>query len=124
MMPSFAQTIHRTALKRHTCTECQGDIQPMDIYERVTGYWDGQFSTFKTCTHCEIARDRYVEVWGRLRLPEEGHYSFGRVEEDITYAAPHFDGTGVAFELYRHVVGMRQRRRAAIARRAAEQDQH
>ncbi|MBB76598.1 MAG: hypothetical protein CMJ75_18995 [Planctomycetaceae bacterium] len=121
MMPAFVNAIHRTARKRHTCTECRGDIEPMDIYERVTGCWDGSLSTYKTCTHCEVARDLFVDVTKGTRDAEYGDYCFGEVGADMREAASELrHEPGTAFGLLRHVVGMRQRQRAAIARRKAE----
>lgn len=117
-MPTFCNVIHRVARKRHTCTECGGHIEPLDVYERATGCWDGVVSTFKTCLHCEDARDFYVdlikETW--MHDPNEGDYRFTQVMQDlldITSDIP--AGTGQKFKAYRYVIEAKRRREAAKA---------
>jgi hypothetical protein len=53
--------VTRKAAKDHKCDECRGTIRKGENYEYVTGLWDGQWSTFRTCPdcipiRCEIAR--------------------------------------------------------------------
>jgi hypothetical protein len=117
-MPSFCNVIHRVARKQHTCTECRGHIKPLDVYERVSGCWDGEVQTFKTCLYCEQARDFYVEeikgTW--MHDPNEGDYRFTQVMQDlldITSDIP--TGDGKRFRAYRYVVEAKKRREAAKA---------
>jgi len=59
-----------TARKEHVCSECGSTIPPGDQYERVTGMWDGYWSTYKTCLTCvRIRRDYCPSGWiyGELR---------------------------------------------------------
>jgi len=44
---------HLTARKAHTCDECGREIGPGERYNRVRGLWDGHWSVFKTCAHCD-----------------------------------------------------------------------
>ena len=55
--PEFYDRTERTARKRHRCCECGHDIQPGERYEHVSGKWDGQLNTFKTCEACVDLRD-------------------------------------------------------------------
>ena len=55
------------------CCECDGDINPGDLYEHVTGMWDGRWSTFKTCLICVRIREDIYDpkcgfMHGGLRL--------------------------------------------------------
>lgn len=115
-MPSFCNVIHRVARKRHTCSECHGHIEPLDVYERATGCWDGQVQTFKTCLHCEDARDFYVDqtkgTW--MHDPDEGDYRFGCVISELLELASEIpSGTGEKFQAYRYVIEAKRRHEAA-----------
>lgn len=50
--PEFCEEKILKAAKHHKCTECGGSIFPGERYERVSGLWDGEFSTYKTCPRC------------------------------------------------------------------------
>lgn len=71
-------TIHRSSIrkahKQHKCCECGERIQPNQKYEYVTGLWDGQWSTFKTCSVCLAIRNdfmscgwEYGNLWQHLK---------------------------------------------------------
>ena len=47
------------ARKPHTCGECRRQIVPGETYERTTGIWDGDLSTYKTCTDCISMREEF-----------------------------------------------------------------
>lgn len=117
MMPSFCNTIHRVARKQHRCCECLGTIEPADVYERVTGCWDGSMATFKTCLHCETARDDLIIInkeydW----YGEDGAmFCFEGLEEELHDAMGEVRKPGEAFKLGRHIVGMRKRRSCALS---------
>lgn len=52
------------ARKAHRCTECGEDIAPGVRYERVTGLWDGRWSTHQTCLSCVEIRNHFeCEGW-------------------------------------------------------------
>ena len=116
MMPDFFTEQHVTARKRHRCGECFAWIEPGEVYERVSGKWDGDMLTQKTCQPCEDARDFYVHELDSpsFRLPDEGQFTFGNVAEELLETARDLlPGTGLKFSAYRHVVGMKKRGRAA-----------
>lgn len=63
-----------TARKKHRCDECYKDILPGEKYEYVTGIWDGEPSTYKTCLDCKSIRNAffkdgwiYTQVWDSFR---------------------------------------------------------
>lgn len=116
MMPAFCCTEHRTARKRHQCNECRGHIEPGDVYEYVAGLWDGDFNSFKTCIHCETARNFYVGDCDsrEFRDSEEGEFCFGQVRIDLlAFANDCPSGTGLKFGAYRHAIGIKRRGDAA-----------
>lgn len=50
------------ARKAHTCGECYRDIKPGEQYERMTGIYDGQLDTYKTCLQCVSVREWLSQV--------------------------------------------------------------
>lgn len=69
----YTERIH-TARKKHICGECRRKIVPGEKYENVTGQWDGEFATHKTCLDCLSLRDEFFSNgWG-----------FGAVWSDFT----------------------------------------
>ena len=122
MMPTFTTEVHRTARKQHKCTECHATIEPGEVYEYVSGLWDGDLNVFKTCIHCETARNFYVGDCDSksLRDWDEGEFCFGQVCQDlIDFAGECPSGTGLKFGAYRHAVGIMKRRKAACTGGAA-----
>lgn len=55
-LPTVWQSARPKARKRHRCIECTGVIEPGEHYERFTGLWDGEWSTYCTCTECDELR--------------------------------------------------------------------
>lgn len=53
----------RRAGKRHTCGECGDAIEPGDLHEYVTGKWEGEWATFRTCARCVNIRRDYFHSW-------------------------------------------------------------
>lgn len=49
------------ARKDHTCCECREVIPRGERYHLVSGKWDGNFDTFRTCRRCCFDRNRVVE---------------------------------------------------------------
>ena len=47
------------ARKPHKCTECGQIIEPGIKYEYVTGIWDGDSHTYKTCPDCLSLRRQF-----------------------------------------------------------------
>lgn len=50
------------ARKAHTCCECGKAINPGQMYQRITGKWDGNVRTYKTCEPCADLRDSLSQV--------------------------------------------------------------
>jgi hypothetical protein len=53
-------TTIRRARREHRCCECDGTIKVGDTYEYVSGVWDNQGASFKTCLACAGIRKWYV----------------------------------------------------------------
>jgi len=65
----FFNKAHHVAAKEHRCHECRQPIPIGTVYEYVSGKFDGDFWTQKTCLICaEIADTFYCEgrVYGNL----------------------------------------------------------
>lgn len=71
--PRVCTVTDRKARKVHHCTECGEEIQPGEIYEHVSGLWDGRWSTYKTCKLCVRIREDLLPC---------GYY-YGSMREDI-----------------------------------------
>ena len=52
----------RKARKDHVCCECRRVIKTGTVYEYVSGIWDHEPSSFKTCTRCVVLRAAYAQV--------------------------------------------------------------
>ena len=51
------------ARKTHTCCECGSKIDPGEQYYRLSGVWEGQFSTFKMCMVCrKVLNEAEAEI--------------------------------------------------------------
>lgn len=50
------------ANNRHTCCECYHHIEKGDQYVVVSGCWDYDWHTYKTCTRCNKIRDVYSNL--------------------------------------------------------------
>ena len=118
-MSDFQTESTPTARKEHKCCECYGVVQPGQQYSLVTGCWDGDMDTFKTCMPCVEAR-----TWATAQ-PEWGGdgehlYYFGRLDEDLADLAPEIRSEdGRRFHAYRMQVLMNRRREAGRSIRAA-----
>ena len=58
----------RTARKKHRCDECLKDINPGDKYEYVSGIWDGEPHSYKTCLDCKSVRDVFFDRWNYTQI--------------------------------------------------------
>ncbi len=63
-MPSVVNTVWRKAIKEHRCCECKDFIRPGERYERTTGLWDGEWSTYNTCGDCVDTRLEVFDMAG------------------------------------------------------------
>jgi len=50
--PDFYRVEERTAAKDHRCYECNCKIRKGALYYSITGKWDGEIRTYKTCERC------------------------------------------------------------------------
>lgn len=61
-LPTVSHRDKRKARKEHRCYECGCKIAPGETYEVVSGLYDGQWETFKTCPDCVELRDALTEM--------------------------------------------------------------
>lgn len=91
-------TSRPVARKGHRCMECYRTIQPGEQYTREAVVFEKEFTTYKTCRHCMVARE-----WLRQ---ECGGWLFQGVGEDIDeHATNGLYGMGVM----RLCIGMRHK---------------
>ena len=65
------------ARKSAKCCECREAILPGDRYEVVSGKWDGEWSSFKTCLPCKEIRETFCcEGWDYGFLWEQAQDGF------------------------------------------------
>lgn len=96
-------------------------ISPKESYEVTAGYWEGGFSTFKTCSHCESARQWMTsETDWPDDIDGEGHQFFFTQLRDHLMEQAREGGSKFKFRAYRHVVLMDRRRKAYAAAYNAE----
>lgn len=89
----FSKTLTPIARKQHICVECGRTIQKGEKYEVVSGLWDGEFSTFKTCSDCLCVREEffcdgyiYGTIWDDLHTHID--YIDGEVSSDCLLRLP------------------------------------
>lgn len=78
---------HHKATKQHACCECRRTIAAGETYMVETVIFDGERSGYKTCAHCEVARNwlqaecggfLYRGVYEDIKQhADSGHYGFG-----------------------------------------------
>jgi len=73
--PDIIKYSNVKAKKVHICIECTYKIPVGEVYEYVTGLWNGTWGTYKTCLKCQKLRDEYIdsqdqyfgELWDSLQ---------------------------------------------------------
>jgi hypothetical protein len=50
--PDVYNEVIRRARKEHKCCECRGVIQKREFYQYVSGIWNGEADSYKTCIDC------------------------------------------------------------------------
>ena len=85
---SFSREDWVRARKVHKCCECDEPIQIGERHERVGGVWDGEWSTYRTCSVCASIRAEYCCSWSYGDLAEDiwdalGVPLVGDVEDDV-----------------------------------------
>lgn len=96
----------RTARKTHRCDECCSQIRPGERYRYVWGICDGEPSSIKTCLACVEAEKWYID---ECQHQSDAWWWVGDLDQTILEMARDIK----SFAGYRHVVGIRRRRRAA-----------
>lgn len=96
----------RKARKVHRCEECGCAINAAEHYERVTGKWDGDVTTFKTCSRCIALRDCLQAhlpcfCWAHGNLLGDCRDAYSELPAEA-------DGTGLTFELGRLAVAIKR----------------
>ena len=86
----FSKTMRR-ARKEHKCCECRRMILPAEEYEHVSGKWEGQVETYKTCQDClSIRREFFCEGFFYEQMFEYLHEHlneiYGQVSSDCLLA--------------------------------------
>jgi hypothetical protein len=59
---SCAKEVIRKARKQHKCCECGNVINIGENYQYVSGIWDGEPSSYKTCESCSSVRDSFIAL--------------------------------------------------------------
>jgi hypothetical protein len=118
-MSDFQTESTPIARKVHSCGECQGHIELGQKYQLISGSWDGDMGSFKTCMSCVDAR-----TWatGQPEWAGDGEhlYYFGRLEEDLSELVPEIiTQDGRRFRAYRLQHQMTRRRLAGKKQREA-----
>lgn len=67
--PSVVSTTIRKARKPHKCCECDKEIHKGQRYQFISGLWDGEWDSYKTCLPCASIRNQYCPhgaIFGNL----------------------------------------------------------
>jgi len=72
------------ARKEHKCCECHRTIKPGEHYQRVTGVWDHDPNTFKTCTECADLASRFRRFIEYAYNPPFGYLFEEMKESEVT----------------------------------------
>lgn len=89
---------YRTAKKEHECAECRRTIRAKETYLSERFVFEGDFTNYKICSHCEVAR--------KWLMAECGGTVYGGVAEDIR---EHCTERYYAMDLYRITVSIGKR---------------
>lgn len=76
------QAVDRVGRKEHRCSECRRPIVPGEKYHYEFGKLEGEPVTYRTCSHCMIARE-----WLRKNC---GGWIYEGVIEDISEHAQQY----------------------------------
>lgn len=95
------------ARKSHVCEECRNTIRAGDAYERVSGLWEGQWETFRTCLGCVSLR-QYTEGYVPCVCWQHGNMVEDCLETLQEYA---HELPGMLFGAYRLIVKNKLNRR-------------
>lgn len=116
-MMTDGRAVHIVAQHRFTCCECGGHIEKLDVYQHVSGRWEGDRRNrlFRTCGHCDEIRDwlfNETDFPGAGGVP--GTYVFRRLRQHLLDLSRTGDRK-YRIPALRRVVEMNRRRAAAKA---------
>lgn len=69
--PEFYKQVWKKANKEHKCCECGYTIKKGEVYEHVSGKWEGDVGSFKTCERCVDLRDSLGDCYEHRGLFED-----------------------------------------------------
>jgi len=95
--PSCSSRTKRKARKKHRCCECCEAIEKGQMYEYVSGIWDGEPSDYKTCLSCVEIRNHFAcdgFVFGQLWSDLEENFI-----PDMRAGGPCMEGLSAASKL-------------------------
>ena len=97
------------ARKAHACDECGRIIEQGEQYERASGIWEDEPSTFKTCRHCLELR-RWIKAhipcfcWAHGNMIQDARDALEALSDETSETA------GVLFGAGRRLVAIRRKR--------------
>lgn len=80
------RAVHIVAQRQYICCECGGRIDQLDVYQHVTGKWEGdnRHRYFRTCGQCDEIRDW---LFNETDFPgangQQGTYLFRRLRQHL-----------------------------------------
>lgn len=82
----------RRARVEHRCSECGRTIHPGEVYVADTVVYEGDLSTYKTCAHCDVAREWLTHecrgfIYQCVREDMEDHARSGVYGRDVVRLA-------------------------------------
>lgn len=79
---TVSNTANIKARKQHICCECDRAIRAGERYDRCKILYEGEWSTFNTCSHCAVA-----QIWLSKNC---GGWVFEQVAEEIAEHAEEY----------------------------------
>lgn len=83
--PQAIKKVIRAARKEHICIECARTIAPGETYEYISGVWEHQGQSYKTCIECAEIR---IDLEDEMCLEPSMTYSgivFGTLREELHF---------------------------------------
>ncbi len=104
--PDFYDLSKKKARKEHKCSECNSTIKIGEIYEYVSGKWEGDISIYKTCPDCLNIIEQLEEKDCFCRM----HCGLWENIYEHMEEATNFE-KGEKFAIYRLIVNHRQNKK-------------
>jgi len=74
--PDFYSEKVVTGRKDHRCCECGTEISKGEKHESVSGKWEGEMNTYRTCLPCVALRNR---------IADGGCFCFSGLGDELSY---------------------------------------